>query len=67
MWDTAIVTLILVFVGIIALRSVLKTFKGEGGCGGGCACSEKPGTGCPGPGPKGQELTIQRKQQGTNR
>ncbi len=61
MWDAAAVTVILLFVGVIALRRVLKTFRGEGGCGGGCACSEKPGKGCPGSGSTVHELKIQGK------
>jgi hypothetical protein len=38
MWDTLAVIVIVGFVGCIALRSIVKTLRGQGGCGGSCAC-----------------------------
>lgn len=38
MWDTLAVIVIVSFVGCMALRSIVKTFRGQGGCGGSCAC-----------------------------
>ncbi|MFC1764817.1 FeoB-associated Cys-rich membrane protein [Planctomycetota bacterium] len=58
MMDTMIVAVILAIVGFFAIRGISKTFKGEGGCGGSCACSEKKKSTCGEKDETWQELKI---------
>ena len=47
MLDNIIVAFVLILVGFVALRGVIKMFRGEGGCKGSCTCPGfKPKSDC---------------------
>lgn len=61
MIDTIIVVCILAIAGFFAAKGIFKTFKGKGGCGGSCACTEKKQQTCGTQGQVIHELEIERR------